>query len=353
MNDQFFERAIGLGALALILILFFRILQPFIGPLLWGIILSVTSWPLFARLRRVFGGHGGLAAFVMVLLLLVILVVPLGMLTRSLGDQVQAVNKLAHDLITAGLPPPPAWVGHLPMIGSQLEAEWQAAMLDSRSLLQQAEPYLAVAARWIIARGADLGFAALQFLLAIIIAGILFTQGETSADYMRRFARRVGSEQTVALVDIAGRTIRSVALGVVGTALVQALLATLVFWIAAVPGAGLLGLLVFLVSLLQLPVLIVPLPVAIWVGYQGLTGWAIFVAVGGLFVGTIDNFIRPYLIRQGANLPLVLIFLGVLGGILAYGPIGMFFGAMVVAVVHRLLTEWLSKDSEGVTGGGG
>ncbi len=347
MGERFFERVIGLAALALLIFLFLRILAPFVAPLLWAITLTVSVWPLFVRLRTLLGGHGGLAALLMTLILFVILVVPIGMLARSLGDQVAAVAKVANDLVTVGLPPPPHWLADVPLVGDPLDQQWRETMVDSRATLREVQPYIGTAAGWILARGAEIGFAVVQFVLAVFLAGVLFVQGETSADYMRRFAARIGNERTVDLVDLAGGTIRGVALGVVGTALLQAMLAAIIFLVAGVPGAGLLALLTFIVGILQLPVLLVPLPVAVWVGYQGLTGWAIFVAAGGIFIGTIDNFIRPVLIRQGADMPLLLIFLGVLGGLLAYGPIGMFFGAVVVALAHRLLTEWLMKGSAG------
>jgi predicted PurR-regulated permease PerM len=345
MDERFFERVIGLAALAFLVLLFLQILAPFVAPLLWATTLTVTAWPLFVRLRARLGGRSGLAAFLMTLFLFLILVVPIGALVHSLTEQVTAVTRVANDLVTMGVPAPPAWLLDLPLIGGPLDDQWRATMIDSRATLREVQPYIGTAAAWILARGADIGFAILQFVLAVILAGILFVHGETSADYMRRFARRIGSERTVALVDLAGKTIRGVALGVGGTALVQAMIAAVIFVVAGVPGAGLLALLTFMVGLLQLPVVIVPLPVAIWLGYQGLTGWAIFVAAGGVFISTIDNFIRPMLIRQGAKMPILLVFLGVLGGLVAYGPIGMFFGAMVVAVAHRLLTEWLREGS--------
>ena len=204
MGERFFERVIGLAALALLVFLFLSILAPFVAPLLWATTLTVSVWPLFVRLRRILGGRGGLAALLMTLLLFLILVVPVGMLVRSLGDQVAAVTRVANDLVTVGLPPPPRWLADVPLIGDQLDQQWRATMADSRSTLREIQPYIGTAAAWILARGADIGFAIVQFVLAVFLAGILFVHGETSAAYFRRFARRIGNERTVALVDLAG-----------------------------------------------------------------------------------------------------------------------------------------------------
>jgi predicted PurR-regulated permease PerM len=344
---RLYERVIGVAVLALLILLFLQILQPFIGPLLWATTLSVAVWPLYVRMRRWLGGRSGPAALIMCLVMLVVLVTPIALLSTSLAEQIAAVTRLTRDLGSMGPPPPPAWLDNVPVVGPSLHARWLETIDNSQAFLAQLRPYARTVGGWLLAQSAQIGLSVLQLLLAVVIAGILLAGGETITDYLRRFARRVGNERTPALVDLAGSTIRGVVTGVVGTALVQAAILTAAFLLAPVPGAALLGMLAFLIAILQLPVLLLAIAVAAWLVYQGLTSWAIFVGLAGLVAGTVDNVLRPYLIKQsGTHLPIVLIFLGVLGGLIAYGPIGLFFGSVVVALVHRLLREWLSDESE-------
>lgn len=345
MDRDLVERAIGLVLLALLVGLTLAILKPFAGPLIWAVTLAVALWPMFARLRGVVGGRTGLAAAIVTLALLVLLVLPLGRLAFTLGSQADDVVRLAADLSRTPLPEPPGWLVQLPVVGPRAQELWTTLAGDRAGLLEQALPYLRGALGWLLQLGAGLGVVVLEVLFAVLLTGLMLANGEVCGDYLRRFVRRVGGPRAPDVVDVAGGTIRGVALGVVGTALIQATLAFLGYLIAGVPGGGILAALAFAFSLLQLPVLLAMLPAPVWLWYQGQTAWAVFLLVWAVAVGLIDNFLRPYLISQGSTLPILLIVLGVVGGLLAFGPIGLFFGAVVIAVAHRLLLDWLDRPS--------
>jgi predicted PurR-regulated permease PerM len=344
MGESLFERVVALGVLALLLLFCLQIMLPFVGALLWGIVLSVATWPAYVRLERALGGRRGLSATLMALAMIVVFVVPITMIVASLAEQVSAATRMLYDIIAHGLPPLPGWVAAVPLVGEPIDTWWRNAMANAGAALAQLRPYVTALGGWILARGADIGFGILEFLLAV---RVLFANAEACRDYLGRFVRRIGGERSIELIEVAGQTIRSVANGVVGTALIQAGLAGLAFVVARVPGAGILVIAVFLVALVQVPPAIVVLLVALWQYFQGDTGWAIAMALWGLLVvGTIDNFIRPYLISQGVRMPIVIILIGVIGGLLAYGFIGIFLGAVILAVVWRLAVDWLRPAGE-------
>ena len=351
MQQGFIERALALVLLAILIWLTLQILLPFAGPLVWSITLAVALWPLFQRLRLALGGRTGLAAACITLVLVLVVVVPLGRLALVIGSELDDAVRLGADMFRTPLPPPPEFLVQLPVIGPKVQAFWTQLMTDREPVLVQALPYLRTGAGWLVHFGAGLGLAVLQALFAVLLTGLMLANGEICADYLRRFVRQVAGPRAMEVVDLAATTVRSVALGVVGTAMIQGMLAFLGYLIAGVPSPGVLAALVFVVGLIQIPVLLAILPVVAWVYIGGQTEWSIFLLVWGLIVGTIDNFLRPWLMSQGSTMPILLIILGVVGGLIAFGPIGLFFGAVLIAVMHRLLLDWLDHVTDEVADG--
>lgn len=344
MNDRFFEKISSLVIITGLVIACLKIISPFVGALLWGIIIAVSTWPLFLRLSRRLNKRRGLAAFVMAIVMALVLIVPFAILVYSLAEHVASVAGLAKDLTTITLPEAPAWLDNVPLIGARLEGLWQRAGTDLPALFETARPAIRNGAIWILRQSGNLTLAVLEFLLATVFAGLLFANGEAAQILVTRLTHRIGGQRGLALVDVAGQTIRAVAIGVIGTALAQALLSAFGFVIAGVPGAALLGLLCFLLAMMQIGTSLVWIPVVIWLGYQGESGWAIFTVIWGLFINIGDNFVKPYLISHGSGLPMILIFLGVLGGLLAWGFIGIFVGATLLVVCFTLLNSWLAME---------
>lgn len=344
MNDGFFERAGGLAIVAVLLLACLKIISPFLGALLWGGIIAIASWSLFDRLQRRLHGRVGLAALLLTTGLVLVFVVPISLLIYSLAEHVASVGGLAKDLTAMTLPPPPSWLINTPLLGPRIEDFWQRASTDMPALLESARPAIRQGAAWLLKQSGSLTLALLEFLLAIVLAGFLCANGVEARALLERLMCRVAGDSGLALIAVAGQTIRAVSVGVIGTALMQTLLSVFGFVIAGVPGPGLLGLFCFILAMLQVGTFLVWIPTAAWLAYQGEAGWAIFTVVWGIFVNVVDNFVKPYLISHGSGLPIPLIFLGVLGGLMAWGFIGVFVGATLLVVCFTLLKSWLGLE---------
>ena len=320
------------------------ILRPFLGPTIWAVMVVVATWPLMLRVQRHLWGNRALAVAVMTLALLLLFVVPLSLAIVTIVGNADRLVEWAKLASTYTLPEaPPRWLLDLPLVGGMLERAWeQAAALGLRDLLPKLSPYAGNLTRWFVSEVGSIGLLLFQFLLTVLISGVLYSHGEAAADQMRRFAQRLGGEHGAGAVALAGGAIRGVALGVGVTALVQALLGGLGLALAGVPFAGLLTALMFMLCIAQLGPIPVLLGAAGWALYADNLGWAIALAVWGMVVGTLDNFLRPVLIRMGADLPLLLIFAGVIGGLFAFGLVGIFVGPVVLAVAYTLLEAWMA-----------
>ena len=320
------------------------ILRPFLGPGIWATMVVVATWPLMLRLQAALGGRRVLAATVMTLALLMLFVVPLCLAIGTIFVNVDVIADWVRT-VSAWRPPesPPEWLRTLPALGSMADRAWeQATALGLRDLLPRITPYAGNVTKWVLAEVGSIGFLMLQFLITVVIAAVMYMVGEEFADFARRFARRLGGERGVEAVKLAGDAIRGVALGVGVTALVQSVLGGVGLAAAGVPFAGLLTALMFMLCIAQIGPVLVLLPAAVWVLWSGATGWGVFQVVWSLVVGTLDNFLRPALIRMGADLSLLLIFAGVIGGLVAFGLVGLFVGPVVLAVALKLLEAWIA-----------
>jgi predicted PurR-regulated permease PerM len=323
------------------------ILRPFLGPTIWATMVVVATWPLMLRLQGLLWGKRSLAVAVMTLLLLLLFVVPLVLAVITIVGNADRLVEWAKLATTYTLPDvPPAWLVNLPVVGGVAERAWeQASHLGLGDLLRRLTPYAGDVTRWFVAEVGSVGVLLFQFVLTVIIAAVLYAHGEAGAEQARRFARRLAGERGDGAVVLAGGAIRGVALGVGVTALVQALLGGIGVALAGVPFATLLAALMFMLCIAQIGPIPVLLGAAAWAFYDGSTGWAIFLGVWGVLVGTLDNVLRPWLIKMGADLPLLLIFAGVIGGLLAFGLVGIFVGPVLLAVAYTLLEAWIHEPA--------
>ncbi len=320
------------------------IVRPFLGPAIWATMVVVATWPLMLRVQALLWRRREFAVVAMSLLLLLLFVVPLAGAVATIVDNADQMVEWAKALTTWHLPEqPPAWAVDLPGVGGLVERAWQqAAALGLRDLLPKLTPYAGNLTRWLVGQLGSVGFLLVQFLVTVVIAAVMYATGEKGAQLVLRFARRLGGERGESVVVLAAGAIRGVALGVGVTALVQGILAGIGLALAGVPLAPLLTALTFMLCIAQLGPFPVLVPAAIWAFWSGATGWGIFLLVWAGVVGTLDNVLRPWLIRLGADLPLLLIFAGVVGGLLAFGLVGIFVGPVVLAVAYTLLEAWLA-----------
>lgn len=320
------------------------ILRPFLAPIVWATMVVVATWPLLLRVEALLWRRRALAVTAMSLLLLLLFVVPLTLAIVTIVGNADRLVAWARMATEYRMPDdPPAWLAGLPLVGSTLAGLWEDInALGLRDLMTRLTPYAGDLTRWFVAEVGSIGMLVLQFLMTVLVAAVLYATGEEAAQLVRRFARRLAGERGVGAVELAGGAIRGVALGVGVTALIQAALGGLGVWAAGVPFPGLLTAVMIMFCIAQLGPLPVLIPATIWIFWTGEIGWGIALAIWAGFVGTVDNVIRPVLIRLGADLPLLLIFAGVIGGLFAFGLVGIFVGPVVLAVAWTLLDAWMA-----------
>ena len=319
------------------------VLSPFLGALLWATMIVISTWPVMVGLQARLGGRRGAAVAVMTIVLLLVLFVPLYWAVATVVGYSERIADLVRAVPDMRVPPPPAWVEELPVVGHKAAERWLAlAALSHDELAAQVTPYLKTALAWFASKAGTFGGMVLHFLLTVLISAILFAKGEGAAEQVRRFFRRLSGERGEAIVELSGKAVRAVALGIVVTAAVQTALAGIGFFAVGVPFAGLLTAIVLVLCIAQIGPLLVMVPGVIWLYASGSPGRGTVLLVITIVTGTIDNVLRPVLIKKGADLSLLLIFPGVIGGLLWLGIIGLFVGPVVLAVTANLLQSWIS-----------
>lgn len=349
MNPQPRDLAqITLGVLFIggLIVASFWILEPFLPAVIWATMVVVPTWPVMLAIQARLWGKRSLAVAVMTLVLLLLLLVPLSLAIAAIADNADRIAGWTRWLSAFEVPPPPHWVAGLPLVGTRLRDFWQeVAATGIQEYVARFAPYARTGTRWLIAEVGNFGLLFLQFLLVVVIAAILYAGGESAAAWLKHFGRRLGGERGADAVVLAGKAIRGVALGVVVTAAVQSALGGIGLALAGVPMAAVLTAVMFMLCIAQLGPVLVLLPAVIWVYWSGDSGWGTFLLAWTLVVGTMDNLLRPFLIKKGADLPLLLIFAGVIGGLLSLGLVGIFVGPVVLAVAYTLLDAWVGDES--------
>ena len=322
----------------------FWILRPFLAALIWAVMIVVASWPLMRAAQSALGGRRWLAVTVMTLALLLLLIVPFSAAIATIVANVDTIGGWVKALGEYQLPPAPAWLGNLPVIGQQGTQLWlELTSGGAETLMARIVPYASGLTQWFVAQVGSFGVVFVEFLLTVVFAAILYAHGEQAAVWVRRFGRRLGGKNGDAAVLLSAQAIRGVALGVVVTALVQALLGGIGLAIAGVPFVAILTAVMFMFSVAQIGAVPVLIPAVIWLYWRDDVVWGSFLLVVTVVVGMLDNILRPILIKKGADLPLLLIFAGVIGGLIAFGLIGIFVGPMVLAVTYTLLGAWIKE----------
>jgi predicted PurR-regulated permease PerM len=326
----------------------FRILAPFLLATVWATTIVVATWPLLLKIEAWLGNRRGAAVAVMLVVMLLAFVLPAGLAVDSIVSHRETISGWLTGLPEMTLPNAPAWVEKIPVVGATITTAWnEIATAGTKAIFVRLSPHTKGAFAWLMSRVGGLGTLFVQFLLTVGIAGILYAKGEVAATGVVRFGRRLGGDRGESVVRLSGQAVRAVALGVIVTAVVQSVLSGIGLAVAGVPFATMLTGLVFVLCIAQIGPFLVVLPASIWLYTQGSHGWGIALFVWSIPVGLLDNVIRPILIKRGADLPLLLIFAGVIGGLLSFGIIGLFVGPVVLAVTYTLLKQWVSSESGG------
>jgi len=333
---------IRIGIILLLAAWCFDIVKPFIMPVMWGVIIAVAVHPLYGKLVSATGGRRKVMAVLLTVSALLLLITPTVIIGISTVEGTQdLVAWLDREAIE--IPPPPG-LAERPVIGKTLHKTWMLASTNLDVLLTQLAPQIREGIGWLLSKGLGTGMAVLQFAFSIIIAGVFLASADAAGGFLHNLAIRISGERGRDLVDLAGATVRSVAQGVLGVAIIQALMAALGMFLAGVPGAGLWTVLVLMLAVAQLPPILVLGPIIFYVfSYASPTVATLFM-VWSLLVSASDGFLKPLLLGRGLDIPMLIILIGAIGGMISSGIIGLFVGAVVLALGYKLFLAWLQTD---------
>ncbi|WP_067703539.1 MULTISPECIES: AI-2E family transporter YdiK [unclassified Erwinia] len=326
--------------ITLMIVACFWVVQPFVLGFAWASMVVIATWPLMIKLQHWLWGRRSLAVIAMTLILILLFIIPIGILVNSLIENSGPVIAWA----TSGhlLLPDMHWMTSIPLVGRKLYSGWHHLVQGGGSaMMTTIQPYIGRTSVFLFAQAGHFGRFMLHLGLMLLFSVLLYARGEQVGHGIRHFAFRLGSRRGDAAVLLAGQAIRAVALGVVVTALVQGILGGIGLAISGIPYATILTVLMIFSCLVQLGPLVVLVPAIVWLYWSGDTTWGTVLLVWSCVVGTLDNVLRPMLIRMGADLPMILILSGVIGGLVAFGMIGLFIGPVVLAVSYRLVSVWV------------
>ncbi len=338
------EATIRIGLLLIITVWCLKIVEPFIAPIIWGIIIAIAAHPFYSRLRKMLGNRHKTAATLFTFAFLVLMIVPTVLLTDTLIDG----TKMLIDKIKDGslsIPPPPERLGNIMLIGEPLAKFWLLASENIDSALQQLSPVLKVIGSWLLSAATGAGIAILRFVVAIIIAGILLANSSGGNRIARAITNRLSGQKGADFADLAEATVRSVANGILGVALIQSLLAGISFMVVGLPAAGLWALLCLILSIAQIGTAPILIPIVIYLFYNADTFTAVAFLIWSIPLSLVDNVLKPILLGRGVKTPMAIIFIGAIGGLLHSGVIGLFIGAVTLALGYELFLLWLNAES--------
>jgi len=336
------DTAIRLGVIAGVAYMCFLVLEPFILPVAWGMIIAVAVYPLHLRIAAALGDRHKAALSIFTLSALALLIVPTVLLVESILEAYQA-GQAAYEAGTLRVPPPRDGVEEWPLIGERLHDVWAAASVNLTATLERFEPQVTQLTRGLLSGAAGAGMTVLHFVISILIAAALMANAEACHRVARSIGRRLAGEVGGDFVELSTATTRSVAQGVLGVALIQALAAGIGMLFVGVPAAGLWALLVLVLAIVQLPPLVILGPVIVYVFSANETLPAILFMAWGILVSISDTFLKPLLLGRGLDIPMLVILLGAIGGMVVAGVIGLFVGAVVLALSYTLLVSWLEQ----------
>lgn len=341
------EILIRLGAILALVVWCFGIIRPFIGPVVWGIIVAVAVVGPFRRLEAVVGGRSGVAAGVLVVATVLLIFVPALQLSETLVTGAREAAELI-DTGELAVPPPPEKVADWPLIGGPVYRFWKLASWNLESAVKQIEPQLKLLSGWLLSAAGSAGLGVVLFFLSLVVSGVILANRESATAFGQLFARRVAGSRGDEILELARSTTVSVATGIVGVGVIQAVLAGIGCMAAGVPAAGLVAMIVLVAAIVQVPVTLILLPIVVYVYSQASTTVFGLFLVWSLVVGSLDNFLKPLLFGRGAKVPTLVIFLGAIGGMMSSGIIGLFTGSVVLAVGFELFRSWLYEAAEPV-----
>jgi predicted PurR-regulated permease PerM len=344
---QQIETAIQIGIIGLLVLWCYEIAAPFIGPIIWAGIIAIGVYPLYQWLKNKTGLSAGWSSTIITLAMLVILITPSAILSNALLKNVHTLTtQIENDELQ--IPPPSEKVGEWPLVGEKIHAIWLKASQNPRAVLGQYEEQLKGYARWFLAKAAGAGMGLLVFIFSIILAGVFLVSASGAKRAIESVFTRLAGSRGPEMTELSQATVKSVVTGILGIAVIQSLLAGLGFMVMGVPAAGLLAFICLILAIVQIDILIILIPLSIYAFSVAGTGAAIAFLVWNIAVGLINNVLKPILLAKGVNAPMAVIFIGAIGGMLHYGIIGLFVGAVIMVLGYTLFIAWLKPDTDSV-----
>ena len=341
-NQQRIEQIAGLALIGAIIVGCGLVLRPFALSILWAAILCFATWPLRELLLKWLGGRRNLVAALMTIVLLLVLFIPFFIVGLTFTDSIQSAMEWLNSHRQTNLPPPPEWVGHIPLLGDRISGYWSKLAADAEPVLKRLEPWFQDVGVWLLRHSLDFAEGVFYLAISMLMAFFLYRDGEGVVAQLREGVQKISGDYAQHLMDVVKTTVQSVVYGVIGTALAQGVVAGIGFAIAGVPSPMLLALFTFFLSFIMCTP-IVWIGVSVWLFTEGQTGWGVFMVIYGFVaISGIDNFIKPYIMSRGAKLPFIIMFIGAIGGIVAFGFIGIFLGPTLLTVGYSLTKEILS-----------
>jgi predicted PurR-regulated permease PerM len=340
------QLALRLGLLAFLVYWSFVLVRPFIPILAWSMVLTVALYPPYNWLSVHLGGRPKLAAAIITVISLAIIIGPVTWLGYGVVDGLQDFARQL-GAGTLDIPSPPDGVKDWPVVGTQIYQLWDHASTNIRGTLKELAPHLKPLAGPVLGFAGSAGLGTLKFVASVVVSGFLFHYGPGLVAAIKRIQARLVAQRSQDFVALAGLTIRTIAQGVIGVAVLQSLLAGIGLKLAGVPHAGVLAFLVLVLAILQIGSAIVLVPVIIWIWATKDFALALPLTIYLLVVGFADNILKPILMGRGLNTPMLVIFIGVLGGMLAHGILGLFVGPIILAVTWELAMAWIREEPAG------
>src|SRR5262245_1003066 len=337
------ETTIRIGLVLLLLVWVFQIVRPFITPVVWGFIIAVAVAPVSRRLTAALGGRRKLAAVILVALGFALFIAPAVSLSGTLIAGLQDLATRLHDG-QLRIPRPPPRIADWPLVGAPLFEFWNLAINNLEAAVVRLAPQLQVVGGWLLGAAAGVGYGIIQFVFSMIIAGVVIANADRSREGLERLMRRLAGDGGHRILVLSESAIRSVATGIVGVALIQSGLAGAGFYLAGVPGAGFWALLALFLCIIQLGPGLVLLGAVVYVFATASTLTAVLFLVWSIILGLSDNVLKPLLLGRGVDAPILVIFIGSLGGFLSMGIIGLFVGSVLFVLFYTLLKSWVNED---------
>ncbi|WP_367680744.1 AI-2E family transporter YdiK [Candidatus Fukatsuia anoeciicola] len=322
----------------------FWIIKPFIIDLTWAGIVVIVTWPLLIKLQVLLWKRRFLAVIIMTLLLILFFIIPISLLVNSLLTNSLPLIIWASSRANMHFPEM-KWLNAVPLVGGKVYNSWHSLIASSgNEVLIKLRPYVGKTATWFVSQAAYLGRFIIHLTLMLLFSILFYFRGEQIAQGIRYFAMRLANKNGDFTIILAIQSIRAVTFGVVVTALVQAILGGITLAIVGIPYVTLLTVLMFILCIVQLGPLLVLIPAIIWLYWDNNPVWGSMLLVWSCILSIFDAVLRPLLIRKSANLPMILIFFGVIGGLLSLGMIGLFIGPMVLVISYHLLSTWIDEQ---------